>query len=143
MLKKFCALISVLVVFSGIGSATAAAATTTTTSSNTTSNTTTVAEAKLGLTSGQANAVRKAKSYLSVMAFSRSGLIDQLKYSGFSAKNAKFAVDYIRVSWKNQAYKKAKSYLKVMAFSLSGLIDQLEYSGFTHRQAVYGAKRAY
>ena len=85
----------------------------------------------------------KAKSYLRIMAFSRSGLIEQLTYEGFSRRNATFAVDYIDVSWMNQAYKKAKSYLQTMPFSLSSLIEQLEYEGFTHRQAVYGAKQAY
>ncbi len=56
---------------------------------------------------------------------------------------ATFAVDHIRVSWRNQAYKKAQSYLDLTAFSLEGLIDQLEFDGFTHSQAVYGARRAY
>lgn len=97
----------------------------------------------IGLTSGQANAVRKAKAYLRFEAFSRSGLIDQLKFDGFSTKNATFAVDHISVSWKHQAYKKAKAYLKFEAFSLSGLIAQLEFDGFTHGQARYGAKKAF
>jgi hypothetical protein len=126
------------VVVCGVGTTTATAA-----SASTTASVTTVASAQLGLTRGQANAVSKAKSYLRIMAFSRSGLIGQLKYDGFSTRNATFAVDYIDVSWRNQAYKKAKSYLQMMPFSLSGLIEQLEYDEFTHRQAVYGAKRAY
>ena len=79
-----------------------------------------------------------AKSYLKVSAFSRSGLIDQLEYEGFSTRVATYAVTTIRVSWKKQAAKSAKSYLKVSAFSRSGLIDQLKYEGFSTRQAVYG-----
>lgn len=140
MLKKVLALIGVIAVLSVIGSTNATADATTVRTSN--SGVVELA-AFQGLTSGQANAVAKARSYLSVMAFSRTGLISQLKYNGFSTKNATFAVDYITVSWRNQAYKKAKSYLNTMPFSLSGLIDQLEYNGFTHAQAVYGANRAY
>lgn len=102
-----------------------------------------VAPHKLGLTSAQSNAVAKAKSYLRYSAFSRVGLIDQLEFEGFSTKVSTFAVDYIRVSWRNQAYKKAQSYLKYSSFSLTGLIEQLEFEGFTHSQAVYGAKKAY
>jgi hypothetical protein len=41
----------------------------------------------------QQQAVRKAKSYLRVSAFSRSGLIKQLKFEGFSTKDATRAVD--------------------------------------------------
>lgn len=96
-----------------------------------------------GLTSAQENAIRKAKDYLRFTAFSREGLIDQLVFERFSRKVATFAVDHIRVSWRNQAYKKAQSYLDLTAFSLEGLIDQLEFDGFTHSQAVYGARRAY
>src|SRR5690606_26353632 len=36
-----------------------------------------------GLTRSQENAIRKAESYLDFMAFSRTGLIEQLEYEGF------------------------------------------------------------
>jgi hypothetical protein len=137
MLKKICAFVGVLAVICGIGTTTATTAT-----ASDTSSVTTVAAASLGLTSGQANAVRAAKNYLSFAAFSRSGLIGQLRFDGYSLKNATFAVDYITVSWKRQAARKAKSYLSFAPFSLSGLIGQLEFDGFTHRQAVYGANVA-
>jgi colicin import membrane protein len=91
----------------------------------------------------RANAIDTALSYLDYSAFSRSGLIDQLKYEGFSGSDAKFAVDSIDVDWSEQAAKSAASYLEYSAFSLSGLIDQLEYEGYTRAQAEYGANDAF
>lgn len=95
------------------------------------------------LSRSQQRAVGTAKSYLEFMAFSRSGLIDQLEYEGYSTKDATIAVDSLSISWKKQAVKMAKSYLEFMDFSLSGLIDQLEFEGFTPSQAEYGAEKAY
>lgn len=92
------------------------------------------------LTIGQKNAVRKAESYLDLMAFSRSGLIEQLEYEGFSTEDATFAVDYIEVDWNEQAALKAESYLGLMAFSADGLAEQLEYEGFTDEQIAYALK---
>lgn len=40
------------------------------------------------LTVAQRNAVAKAKEYLSIESFSRSGLIKQLEYDGFTASQA-------------------------------------------------------
>ena len=87
---------------------------------------------------GQQNALTKAKQYLKVMAFSEKGLIDQLKYEGFSNDEAEYGVKNCGADWNEQAAKKAKSYLDVMSFSRSGLIEQLEYEGFTSSQAEYG-----
>lgn len=95
------------------------------------------------LTGAQQNAVDKANDYLGYDAFSRKGLIDQLKYDGFKEKVATFAVDYIHPDWNVQAFKKAKDYLGYDSFSKSGLIDQLKYDGFTPAQATYGANKAY
>lgn len=91
------------------------------------------------LTMGQQQAIQKAKAYLNYSAFSRSGLIEQLKYEGFSSDDATFAVDNIAVDWNEQAAKKAKAYLDYSSFSRSGLIEQLEFEGFSHEQAEYGA----
>lgn len=77
------------------------------------------------------------------MAFSYSGLIEQLEYEGYSTEEATYAVDNCGADWKEQAAKKAEEYLNSMSFSKSGLIEQLEYEGFTHEQAVYGADQAY
>ena len=92
------------------------------------------------ITLGEKNALKKAKDYLNFSAFSYRGLIDQLKYEGFSEEEAKYAVDHCGADWNEQAAKKAKDYLDFSSFSRSGLIEQLEYEGFTSEQAKYGAK---
>lgn len=91
------------------------------------------------LTPAQRNAVGKARSYLQLSAFSRQGLIDQLKYESFAADDAAFAVDYISPNWTQQAVKKAAEYMKMSSFSEQGLVDQLVYEGFTQQQAAAGA----
>ena len=97
----------------------------------------------LAATAGQRNAVSSAQDYLRVSAFSKSGLVEQLKYEHFSSSDARWAVAHVRVSWNAQAVKKAKSYLRISSFSRQGLIEQLEYDGFTHSQAAYGVSKAY
>ncbi|RHV56815.1 hypothetical protein DXB19_13265 [Lachnospiraceae bacterium OM02-26] len=94
-------------------------------------------------TTGEENALNKAFDYLDYDAFSKSGLIKQLKYEGFTTKEAKYAANNCNANWKDQAYKKATSYLESQSFSKSGLIKQLEYEGFTNSQAKYGANKAY
>jgi hypothetical protein len=94
-------------------------------------------------TAGQRNALSSAQSYLRSGAFSKSGLIGQLKYERFSSSEARWAVAHVRVSWNAEAVQSAKSYLRSSSFSRQGLIEQLEYEGFTHSQAVYGVRKAY
>jgi Host cell surface-exposed lipoprotein len=89
----------------------------------------------------QENARGTAEDYLSTQSFSRSGLIEQLKFEGFSTKDARYAVGAISVDWNKQAAKTAKDYLSTQSFSRSGLIEQLDYEGFTHAQAVYGVNQ--
>lgn len=91
------------------------------------------------MTVGERNALSKAQSYLKSSAFSYTGLIDQLEYSGFSTDEATFAANNCGADWMAQALLKAKSYLGSSALSYSGLIGQLEYSGFTKEEATYGA----
>lgn len=91
-------------------------------------------------TRGQQQARLKAKAYLSIMPFSFSGLVEQLKFDGFSASNAKYGVTAQKANWNTQAAKKARSYIKLMAFSRQGLFDQLVFDGFTSAQASYGVK---
>ncbi|NLB20080.1 MAG: hypothetical protein GX829_04440, partial [Clostridium sp.] len=74
---------------------------------------------------------------LDFSAFSRSGLIGQLEYEGFSTEDATYAVDSIGVDWREQAVKSAKNYLDFSAFSRSGLISQLEFEGFSTEDATY------
>ena len=93
--------------------------------------------------SSYSNAQRMAKSYLRYQAFSRSGLIHQLRFEGFSKSVATRAVDSLHIGWKTQAYKMAKQYLKYQAFSRKGLYHQLRFEGFTPAQAKYGVNKAY
>ncbi|OIP73624.1 MAG: hypothetical protein AUK08_03580 [Candidatus Pacebacteria bacterium CG2_30_36_39] len=90
-------------------------------------------------TVSQKNAVRKAKSYLSISGYSRSGLIKQLEFEKFSTEDATYAVDAVGADWNEQASKKAKSYLDISGYSRESLINQLEFEGFTTEQASYGA----
>ena len=100
------------------------------------------------LTGPQKNAVRAAQSYLSISAFSRDGLIEQLSSpagNGFDRTDATKAVDSMTIDWNQQAVKSAKEYLKLMGFSCSGLIQQLSSKAggkFTESQARLGAKQA-
>ena len=88
-------------------------------------------------TLSQQNAVGKAKSYLDYTSFSKSGLVEQLEYEGFSNEDATYAVNKLDVNWKEQAVKKTNSYLDYTSFSRDGLIKQLEYEGFTTEEATY------
>jgi hypothetical protein len=89
-------------------------------------------------TVSQANAREMAASYLEFSAFSRSGLIGQLEYEGFSTADATYGVDANGVDWMAQAAASAASYLEFSSFSRAGLIDQLLYEGFTPAEAEYG-----
>ena len=86
-------------------------------------------------TLGERNALESAQSYLRSIPFSRSGLIDQLEYEGFSRSEAEYAVANCGADWYEQAERSAQSYLRNLAFSRSGLIDQLEYEGFSASEA--------
>lgn len=90
------------------------------------------------LTTGQSNALGAARDYLDTMAFSYTGLIEQLEYEGYSTEDATYAADNCGADWNEQAAKAAENYLDVMSFSRQGLIDQLIYEGFTQEQAEYG-----
>lgn len=90
------------------------------------------------LTMGQKQAVGKGEDYLSFAAFSRTGLIEQLVFEGFSEADATFAVDYIAPDWNQQAAKKAQDYIDMTSFSRQGLIDQLVFEGFSQAEAEYG-----
>ncbi len=92
-------------------------------------------------TVSQQNALRSAQDYLGLMSFSRTGLIDQLEYEGFSTEDATWGVDRVTVDWNEQAAKSAKNYLELMSFSRSGLVEQLIYEGFTPAQAEYGVSQ--
>ncbi|SDP18232.1 Ltp family lipoprotein [Halobacillus aidingensis] len=92
-------------------------------------------------TVSQKQAVAMAEQYLSFMAFSKSGLIDQLEFEGFSTEDATYGVENISVDWQEQAVTKAEEYLDFMAFSRQGLIDQLVFEGFSKEHAAYAASQ--
>ena len=89
-------------------------------------------------TVSQRNASRQAASYLRSSAFSRSGLIEQLEFEGFSLADATYGTDAQKADWNAQAVKKATSYLRTSAFSRTGLIKQLEFEGFSNAESVFG-----
>lgn len=92
-------------------------------------------------TTGQENARESAESYLDFSAFSRTGLIKQLKFEGYSEKDAAYGVDAQKANWNKQAAASAENYLDLSSFSRLGLIDQLVFEGFTKQQAEFGASR--
>lgn len=104
-----------------------------------------VAELAPPMTVAEQNAIAAAHEYLSTMAFSRAGLIQQLASSageGYGTAVATFAVDHITVDWNAEAVKSAREYLSTQPFSRAGLIEQLSSSageGFTLAQATYAA----
>ena len=91
----------------------------------------------LTLSISRANAVRAAASYLRSSAFSRSGLIKQLLFEGYSNDDVIYAVDAQQADWRANAVRAAASYLRSSAFSRSGLIKQLLFEGYSNDDVVY------
>jgi hypothetical protein len=89
---------------------------------------------------GKKNAVRSAKSYLKYGAFSRKGLIEQLRFEGYSKKDATYGADHAKANWKKECAQSAKSYMEFMPFSRKELAAQLKWEGFTKAQIAYGLK---
>lgn len=92
-----------------------------------------------GVSIGRQNAIKTAQSYLRVSSFSRKGLVDQLRFEGYTSDEAVFACDYLEPDWYAEAAEAAAAYLRVSSFSRQGLIDQLMFEGFTEDEAAYGA----
>ena len=90
-------------------------------------------EAANAMTVSQEQAVAKAESYLELTAFSRKGLIEQLRFEQFSKADATFAVDHITVNWKEQAAKKAQSLPRPDAVLPRGAHLTAEVRGLHHR----------
>ena len=76
------------------------------------------------------------------MGFSKSGLIKQLEFDGYSSEDATYATENCNANWNEQAAKSAKNYLDTMSFSKSELIHQLEFDGYSKEEAEYGAQSA-
>lgn len=66
--------------------------TSTSPSSSSTPATDTSSSSVTSATAGQEQAAKMAQSYLDTMAFSRSGLIEQLEYEGFTRQQAEYGV---------------------------------------------------
>lgn len=67
-----------------------------------------------GATVGEKNALRSAKLYLQSMGFSRSGLIKQLEFEGYTHQESVYAVDNCGANWNEQAVMVAKTYLNML-----------------------------
>lgn len=89
------------------------------------------------------NALRSAKRYLSVSAFSQQGLAEQLQFEDYSPEAAQYAVDNVDADWNEEAAKKAQQYVDISPMSRQGLVDQLLFEKFTPEQAEYGASQQY
>jgi hypothetical protein len=90
-------------------------------------------------TVSQANASRSAETYLNLTGFSRSGLIKQLMFEGYSDSDASYGADAQNANWNEQAARSAKTYLDLTGFSRSGLIKQLMFEGYSKQEAEFGA----
>jgi hypothetical protein len=95
--------------------------------------------AQPALPMGQQQAVDSAQGYIDMGGFSRTKLVEQLVYEGFSNADAEFAVNYVNPDWNAQAAQSAQSYIDMGGFSRQALIEQLVFEGFTQAQAAYGA----
>jgi SOS response regulatory protein OraA/RecX len=86
------------------------------------------ADAELEVMEEKTAALSEANSYLSHSYFSKAGLFDQLSSkagSGFSEEAAQYAIDNVKVDWKEMALGQANSYLKTSSYSKQGLYRQL------------------
>ena len=79
--------------------------------------------------------------YLDMTGFSRTGVIEQLVFEGFSTEAA-FAADTIAPDWNAECAQKAQVYLDMTGFSREGLIAQLEFEGFEPAQIEAGSPQS-
>ena len=87
-------------------------------------------------------AAGSAQSYIDMTGFSRSGLVDQLVYEGYTPDQAESGVSSLSVDYSEQAGRSAQSYLDLMPMSRAELVDQLIYEGYTPEEAAAGADSA-
>ena len=89
------------------------------------------------------NAIESAEAYNKIFAYSKKGLIENLKYEGFSEDIAECAVKSINANWKENCVRSAYSYLDLSPFSKEELIHQLDYDGFTAEEIDYAMNQIY
>ncbi|MCR2809261.1 MULTISPECIES: Ltp family lipoprotein [unclassified Microbacterium] len=97
-----------------------------------------VAPAAPKYTLAQQNAIKEAQSYLAYSGFSRSGLIGQLEYEGYTTDEATFGADNAGADWNAEAAESATSYMEYSSFSRDGLYEQLAYEGFSDAEILFG-----
>ncbi|NLT94853.1 MAG: hypothetical protein GXW85_04855 [Clostridia bacterium] len=89
------------------------------------------------------NALRAAQNYVDIMPFSKKGLFNQLtsEYGDHYPEDAaRYAIENVKVDWREEALEAAINYLKIMPMSDKELFDQLtsEYGEqFTEEEARY------
>lgn len=89
------------------------------------------------------NALKTAESYLQTFPFSKQGLLEQLTSehgSKFPQDAAQYAIDNLKVDYKEQALKSAKNYMDTMPMSNDELYEQLTSEHgeqFTPEEAQY------
>lgn len=89
------------------------------------------------------NALKMAENYIKTLPFSKQKLYEQLTSehgSKFPEDAAQYAIDNIKVDYKEQALKSAKNYMKTMPMSNSELYEQLTSEhgeNFTAEEAQY------
>ena len=87
----------------------------------------------------RAQAVRTAKDYVALQGFSFKGLVQQLRFEGYSLSDSRYGASHAGANWNREAVQAARDYLATQGFSRSGMVSQLMFDGFTHAQALHGA----
>lgn len=90
-------------------------------------------------TGGTATASSRARQYLGVQNFSRSGLISQLEYDGYSEADATAAADALNLDWTDQARQRAAYFAGTQQWTRDQMVSQLEYEGWSADDAAAGA----
>ncbi|MEX5914548.1 Ltp family lipoprotein [Staphylococcus ureilyticus] len=92
---------------------------------------------------GQKAALNSAKTYADTMHMSKDGIYEQLTSDAgdqFSEEDAQYAVDHLKVDYKENALEAAKSYQDDQSMSKDAIYDQLISDAgdkFTEEQAQY------
>lgn len=92
---------------------------------------------------GMKNAVSTAKNYISSTGFSRSGLIHQLEFEGYSTEEAEYGADNCDADYNELCVVTANNYLDSTSFSEEGLRHQLDFEGYTAEQIDYAIEKVY
>lgn len=94
-----------------------------------------------GATTGERDALSRARVYVKQTGVSYKGLLEQLEFEGYSHSEAVYGAEHCGADWKREAAQRARAYSGAMSFSRADLIEQLEREGFTHEEAVYGVEQ--